>query len=222
MPNTKKVTVDQLTTVVGAITEKSDLRFRKSADKLAKSDLNTALSDEITGKANSADLGDLAGKNTVAKTDLAQTLSDEITGKADAADVYPKSETYTKSEVDTAISQQIGKVYKPAGNKTAAELVAALLIAANLGNVYNTTDTLTLTAENVDLFVDGVVGKSYGPGADVAVVDTDTTGSSPTFKFNVLPGFIDLSGYATKEDAAAASAADIQAIVDGIYPAAGE
>lgn len=40
-----------------------------------------------------------------------------IAAKANAADVYKKTETYTKSEVDTKVSTSISAVYKPKGSK---------------------------------------------------------------------------------------------------------
>lgn len=248
MANNKKVTVDQLSTVANAIATKSDARFRKSADKLAKTDLTTTLKDEIEGKAdtsslgalatksevtkadlgntlkteiegkaNSTDLGTMASKSEVAKTDLASALQTEISGKANSSDVYAKSETYTKTEVDSAIDAKITSAYKPGGSIAPASVAAALLVADNEGKVYDLTAELTLDATSAALFVDGAAGKKFPAGSNIAVINTAATGETAVYKFDALPGFIDLSGYATTADVEVASAQDIQNIVDGIY-----
>ena len=83
-------------------------------------------------------------------------------------------------------------VYKPAGSKTVAELISSLLVEANLGNVYNMTDSGTTTAD----FVEGA-GKPIYAGDDIGIIDNGTSGS-PSYKFNKLGGFIDLSNYIQK------------------------
>lgn len=190
-----KVTVKQLDTVVTALTEANDGRFTKKEDT-----------------------GDLAALDQVTKTELGTNLKNEIEGKADAASTlsgYGITDAYTKAEIDGKLSS----TYKAGGTKTAAELTSALLVAANEGKVYSVRDALTTTAD----FVEGA-GKTYGVGANVAVIEaTPADNSDPetpvaaTYKFDVLPGFIDLSGYATNADVEVATAADIQAIVDGLY-----
>ena len=85
-------------------------------------------------------------------------------------------------------------IYKPAGTKTCAELVSSLLIASNLGNVYNITDSGTTTAD----FVEGA-GKPINAGANVAIVDIGTGGTS-VYKFDLLAGIIDLSDYVQKSE----------------------
>ena len=92
---------------------------------------------------------------------------------------YKKNETYTKTEVDGKVSS----VYKPAGSVTFANLPA--LSASVLGNVYNVTNAFTTTSN----FVEGA-GKSYPAGTNVVVI---YNGSA--YLFDVLAGFVDLSGY---------------------------
>lgn len=89
---------------------------------------------------------------------------------------------YTKTEVDGKISS----VYKPAGSVAFANLPT--LSASVLGNVYNVTDAFTTTSD----FVEGA-GKSYPAGTNVVVIDA----GSSTYKFDVMSGFVDLSGYQT-------------------------
>jgi len=83
-------------------------------------------------------------------------------------------------------------VFTPAGDKTAAELISALLIADNLGKVYNITTTGTTTSD----FVEGA-GKPIEIGDNVAIVDVGTA-LSPSYKFDLMSGFVDLSGYVEK------------------------
>jgi hypothetical protein len=94
---------------------------------------------------------------------------------------------YVKNEVDSKLSS----TYKAKGSVAFANLPA--LIAANAGNVYNVTDAFTTTSD----FVEGS-GKSYPAGTNVVIVNTTGT----TYKYDVLSGFVDLSGYLTSSDAA--------------------
>jgi hypothetical protein len=94
---------------------------------------------------------------------------------------------YVKNEVDSKLSS----TYKAKGSVAFASLPA--LIAANAGNVYNVTDAFTTTND----FVEGS-GKSYPAGTNVVIVNTTGT----TYKYDVLSGFVDLSGYLTASDAA--------------------
>ena len=98
--------------------------------------------------------------------------------------------------VKTAIDSAISRVYKPAGNKTCAQLTSELLVKANLGNVYNMTDSGTTTSD----FVEGA-GKTIELGDNVAVVDVGTS-QSPSYKFDLLSGMVDLTNYIQKSSTA--------------------
>ena len=98
--------------------------------------------------------------------------------------------------VKTAIDSAISRVYKPAGNKTCAQLTSALLVKANLGNVYNMTDNGTTTSD----FVEGA-GKTIELGDNVAIVDIGTS-QSPSYKFDLLSGMVDLTNYIQKSSTA--------------------
>ena len=91
--------------------------------------------------------------------------------------------------VKTAIDNAISSVYKPSGNKACAELISGLLIASNLGNVYNMTDDGVTTAD----FVEGA-GKTIEAGDNVVIVDI----GSSVYKFDLLSGMVDLSNYVQK------------------------
>ena len=111
------------------------------------------------------------------------------------------SDFATSSEVATAIAQAVSAAYKPAGSIASSGIVSTLLVEANQGNVYNITDGFTVgtATGNVSnsLFVDTANGNSYPAGTNIVVVNNGTA-ASPSYKFDVLSGFIDLSGYATK------------------------
>ena len=96
--------------------------------------------------------------------------------------------------VKTAIDTAVSSLYKPAGDKTSAELIAALLIADNLGKVYNITTSGTTTADFV-----GGAGVTINVGDNVAIVDVGTA-QNPSYKFDLLSGFIDLSNYIQKSN----------------------
>ena len=96
---------------------------------------------------------------------------------------YGITDAYTKDEINAKISA----VYKPAGSVVFSALPA---LAENvLGNVYNVTDAFTTTNN----FVEGA-GNKYPKGTNVVVVKV-----GDAYKYDVLAGFVDLSGYVEKE-----------------------
>ena len=115
-------------------------------------------------------------------------LEEQVALKANSADVY------TQTQVDDKIDAAISAVYKPAGSIAFASLPTPG--ADNLGNVYNVTDEFTTDAR----FTEGA-GKEYPAGTNVAVVETSN--EPATYKFDVMSGFVDLSGYLTTETASA-------------------
>lgn len=108
----------------------------------------------------------------------------------------------TSSQVETAINTKISSTYKAKGSVAFANLPS--LTSSNEGNVYNLTDAFTTTAD----FVEGA-GKSYPAGTNVVIINT--TGS--TYKYDVLAGFVDLSGYVLNSDLIAITNAEIDTIV---------
>ena len=140
-------------------------------------------------------LAALAFKAKVSQTDLDDALAAVLANKADKATTlagYGITDAYTKEELNAKISA----VYKPAGSVAFADLPA---LAENvLGNVYNVTNAFTTT----DSFVEGA-GNKYPKGTNVVVVK-----SGEDYKFDVLAGFVDLSGKVDKEDGKGLSAND--------------
>lgn len=119
------------------------------------------------------------------QTDV-DALEVTVAEKADADNVY------TKQQTDDKISGALSSVYKPAGSVAFASLPTPG--ADNLGNVYNVTDEFTTD----DRFVEGT-GQEYPAGTNVVVVETSS--EPATYKFDIMSGFVDLSGYLTTETA---------------------
>ena len=114
--------------------------------------------------------------------DVTEEIEDLQENKADKAD------TYTKIEVDAKLSA----IYTPAGDITCAGLNSTLLNAQHLNFVYNTTDSGTTTSD----FTEGA-GIPIPLGSNVAIVNAGTH-EVPVYKFDLLSGFVDLTGYYTK------------------------
>lgn len=125
-----------------------------------------------------AGLAAMAFKANVSQADLDTALAEAITAKANSADVY------SKAEVDGKISS----VYKPGGSVAFADLPAA--DEAHLGLVYNVTTKFTTT----ESFLEGAGGK-HPAGTNVVVIK-----SGEDYKYDVLSGFVDLSGYVEKAE----------------------
>jgi len=124
-------------------------------------------------------LAAMAYKANVSESDLASALKAAIDAKA------------TKTELETAkeeLTAKISSVYKPAGSLAFEDLPAPA--EDLLGNVYNVTDAFTSTSN----FLMGE-GKTYPAGTNVVIVASDDA-----YKFDVLSGFVDLSGYVQKAD----------------------
>lgn len=103
-------------------------------------------------------------------------------------DYYTKTEA--DSKIDSKIATAISSTYKPAGSTMFSFLPS--VGADQEGKVYNIIDAFT-TTEN---FVEGA-GNNYPAGTNIVCIDTDDAG---TYKWDVLAGFIDLSGYETTSD----------------------
>lgn len=112
-----------------------------------------------------------------------EAADSSINGKFN--DYYNKTEA--DSKIDQKIATAISSTYKPAGSIMFSFLPA--LGADQEGKVYNIIDAFTTTED----FVEGADNK-YPAGTNVVCIDTDDAG---TYKWDVLAGFVDLSGYET-------------------------
>ena len=107
------------------------------------------------------------------------------TESSDATAATPKA-------VRDAINSAISAAYRPSGTKEVAELSSSLLVAANLGCVYNMTTSGQTTSD----FIEGA-GKTIRIGDNVGICAI-TEGSSTVYKFDLLSGVVDLSNYVQK------------------------
>lgn len=127
-----------------------------------------------------------------------------VANKADKATTlagYGITDAYTKSELDGKLSS----VYKPAGNCLFANLPTPS--AENLGNVYSMMDAFTTDERFV-----ASQPTQYPIGTNVAVVQVMVE-DTLTYLFDVLAGFVDLSGYMQKTDMVAITNEEIDRIV---------
>lgn len=161
-----------------------------AASSIQENNLSTPLYNKI----------DNASTNAATAKQIATQNADAI-----ANNIYSKSQTYSKTEVDNKVSAALTSAIVPKGTIAYANLPTPA--KANLGYMYNVSDAFTTDAR----FVDGA-GKKYAAGANVYVMAV-TTGGSTEYKFDVLMGFVDLSGYQAKADMpVAATNEDIDAM----------
>ena len=117
-----------------------------------------------------------------------------------------QSDTQVAATCDSKIAAAISSTYKPGGTKSAAEILPALLVKANEGKVYNLTTDLTITDETKQYWVENEA-KTIPAGANIGVIEfspaDDSDPENPVaavYKFDVLQGLQDLSGYLTPAD----------------------
>lgn len=129
----------------------------------------------------------------------------------------------TGEQVEAKINAKVSSTYRAGGSVTFATLPE--LNEANRGLVVNVTDKFTTTAD----FVEGAGGK-HPAGTNVAVVQV-----GEEYKYDVLAGFVDLSGYQEKQEGAGlypdadkaklaglevATDAEVNAMLDEVFGAA--
>ena len=138
------------------------------------------------------------------KTQTDTKITELTTNKADKATTlqgYGITDAYTKTEVDGKLSS----VYKPGGELYFADLPEPS--ATNLGFVYSMLDAFTTD----DRFI-ASTPTPYPIGTNVVVVAVDNGESANTYMFDVLAGFVDLSGYWAKTDLVAITNQEIDEI----------
>lgn len=123
-------------------------------------------------------------------------MGDIITHNADefaTSDLVNQAKQEANEYTDEQISAKISSVYKPAGSST-FELLPQPSIDL-LGKVYNITNEFTAD----DKFITEEIGKKYPVGTNIVCVEVTGGGPDPDYKYDVLSGVIDLTGYATEE-----------------------
>lgn len=169
---------------------------------LSTNDYTTAEKNKLAGIAANAEANVI---ESISVNGTAQTVTNkgvDITVPTNNNQLTNGAGYQTASDVETAIDNKLGSTYKPKGSIAFASLPS--LIADNEGNVYNITDAFTTTSD----FVEGA-GKNYPAGTNVVIVNTTGT----TYKYDVLSGFVDLSGYVLATDLVAITNAEIDVIV---------
>lgn len=160
---------------------------------------------DISGKADkSTTLAGYGITDAYTKTETDNKIGELTTGKADKATTlsgYGITDAYTKTEVDGKLSS----VYKPGGELYFANLPEPS--ATNLGFVYSMLDAFTTD----DRFI-ASTPTPYPIGTNVVVVAVDNGESADTYMFDVLAGFVDLSGYWKKVDLVAITNQEIDEI----------
>lgn len=164
------------------------------------------LTDELVGKIDSAGdsdfsgaYADLTGKPTINGKSVEGDLTAASLGVATPGDVAS-----AKAEALSAIDTAVSTAYKVKGSVAFAALPAPSKTA--LGDVYNVSDAFATT----DTFVEGA-GKSYPAGTNVVCANA----SGSTYKWDVLAGFVDLSGYVKLSDIEFVTDAEIDAMFNG-------
>ena len=180
-------------TIDTAVTSGSSNPVTGGAVDTALQSAVSGLSQDISDAIGALDVAQSGGSGkyiaSISETDGKISATE---GTIDTTVTQGSNNPVTSDAVNSAIESAIASVYKPAGNKTCAELVSSLLVRANLGNVYNITDSGTTTSD----FAEGA-GKPIKAGDNVAIVDVGTS-SNPSYKFDLLSGMIDLSDYIKK------------------------
>ena len=120
----------------------------------------------------------------------------KIANKADKATSlsgYGIADAYTKDEVDTAINgikADISSIYKVKGSIPFADLPVADM---EEGDVYNITDSFTVTSAFIEYVADAPEQKEYPAGTNVVYTANG---------WDCLAGVYDFSNFATKDDLA--------------------
>ena len=139
-----------------------------------------------------------------------QNKNVNITMPTATSDLTNDSDFQSGTQVDTKIAAALTSTLKPGGQVAFANLPA--LSAANLGFVYDVTDAFTSTAD----FTDGG-GKSYPAGTNVAIVNIGTN-QTPVYRYDAGMGFVDLSGLVPRSEMHAITNAEIDTIIDTVWP----
>lgn len=92
-----------------------------------------------------------------------------------------------KAYVDSTVASSITSAIIPKGSSTFANLPTP--VAGKLGWMYNVSDSFTIN--NTFIEYDSSNTKTYPAGTNVYIVSSGTN----EYKYDVLAGFIDLSGY---------------------------
>lgn len=110
------------------------------------------------------------------------------------SDITNDSGFISETSIDNKISAAVSGALRPAGSCTFANKPA--LAEANCNKIVNITDAFTTTAD----FVEGA-GAAYPAGTNIAIINVGTD-ETPSYKYDVYTGVIDLSVLMSKQPTA--------------------
>ena len=139
---------------------------------------NTSSSEALSGTVKLHKVSKTGSYNDLLNKPTIPDVSNFITKSVNDLTYY-----YTKTDVDS----KIASTYKAAGSVSSVSNLGSLN-AAHEGFVYNMSASFTTTSD----FVEGS-GVTYPAGTNVAIVNTNTS-ADPVYKYDILSGFVDLSG----------------------------
>ena len=161
---------------------------------------------DITKKATLGHLKNLGTRVNAELTPIKASIKalEDVGAQAnvlEAVKVNGTAQAITEKAVDITVPTKASeRTYKAGGSVAFAALPTP--DEAHLGFVYNVTDKFTTTAD----FIEGA-GSKHPAGTNVAIVAV-TDGEATGYKYDVLAGFVDLSGLQPKEDGKGLSAND--------------
>lgn len=173
----------------------SNISYDNTTSGLTADDVQEAV-DEVEGRIDTAE-SDIDNIESLIPQDTSTTnmlVNNDALGTAAFKDftpnVAPNNHNLVESNaVYNAITTALTSVYTPRGDLTCAELTSSLLIAANVGNIYEMSDTGTTS----NLFLQGA-GQTIHVGDNVGIIQTGVD----TYKFNLMANAFDMTDYQKK------------------------
>lgn len=187
----KLITLQNLSTFADEIKS----RYAKTADLTAVSDRVKALED-VGAQANVLEAVKVNG--------TAQVITEkavDISVPTKASELTNDTKYQTEEQVTATINARVSSTYKAGGSVAFADLPE--LKEENLGLVVNLTEKFTTTAD----FLEGADAK-HPAGTNVAVVKV-----GEDYKYDVLAGFVDLSGYIKTSEIETITSAEVTALL---------
>lgn len=191
--------------IKGKLNEKQDAEDGKG---LSTEDYTTAEKNKLAGIASGAEVNiiDSITVNSTAATVSNKTVALTIPTKV--SDISNDSGFQTAEQVEASIDAKVSGVYRASESATLATLPT--LTKANLGRVSNMTESFTTTAD----FVEGA-GITFPLGTNVVIVEALGGG----YKYDVLAGFVDLSGKQDKLTVTGAANKGVYVSASGVVSA---
>ncbi len=187
----KLITLQNLSTFADEIKS----RYAKAADLTAVSDRVKALED-VGAQAN---VLEAVKVNGTAQAIIEKAV--DISVPTRASELTNDAKYQTEEQVTATINARVSSTYKAGGSVAFADLPE--LKEENLGLVVNVTEKFTTTAD----FVEGADSK-HPAGTNVAVVKV-----GEDYKYDVLAGFVDLSGYIKTSEIETITSAEVTALL---------